>query len=135
MRLESIAAPVLPIRSSEDLVQIAAAQGPADSPGERRSWSELSLEDQRLHLQAQRAVRVRVANMRLENPDAVRRGTFAGNIYRELCTQIDSARTEFLQTYLSKSPTMVDYLHLEILRSLAHDDDRLLGPDYPGPMV
>jgi hypothetical protein len=30
---------------------------------------------------------------------------------------------------------MVDYLHLEILRSLAHDDDRLLGPEYPGPMV
>jgi hypothetical protein len=30
---------------------------------------------------------------------------------------------------------MVDYLHLEIVRSLAHDDDRLLGSSYPGPMV
>jgi hypothetical protein len=30
---------------------------------------------------------------------------------------------------------MVDYLHLEILRSLARDDDRLLGQSYPGPMV
>ena len=28
---------------------------------------------------------------------------------------------------------MVDYLHLEILRSLAHDDDRLLGAIIRGP--
>jgi hypothetical protein len=30
---------------------------------------------------------------------------------------------------------MVDYLHLEIVRSLAHDDERLLGAGYPGPMA
>ena len=49
--------------------------------------------------------------------------------------QIDTARQQFQKSFLSKSPTMVDYLHLEILRSLAHDDDRLLGQNYPGPMV
>ena len=48
---------------------------------------------------------------------------------------IDTARNQFLQEFLAKSPTMVDYLHLEMVRSLAHDEDRLLGHNYPGPMV
>ena len=30
---------------------------------------------------------------------------------------------------------MVDYLHLELLRTLANDDADLLGSEYPGPMV
>jgi len=30
---------------------------------------------------------------------------------------------------------MVDYLHLELLRTLANDDSDLLGKDYPGPLV
>jgi hypothetical protein len=30
---------------------------------------------------------------------------------------------------------MVDYLHLELIRTLANDDAELLGKDYPGPMV
>jgi hypothetical protein len=30
---------------------------------------------------------------------------------------------------------MVDYLHLEMVRSLADDDAILLGPSYPGPLV
>jgi hypothetical protein len=30
---------------------------------------------------------------------------------------------------------MVDYLHLELVRTLANDDAEALGKDYPGPMV
>jgi hypothetical protein len=111
---------------------------PADAaekatPG--RSWSNLDAEDQRLHLQAQRVARVKVAEMRLRYPDALREGAASGDIYNALRAEIDRARQEFLRNFLSKSTTMVDYLHLEMLRSLAHDDDRLLGKDYPGPMV
>ena len=65
----------------------------------------------------------------------LRRGVAAGDIYGALQTEIEAARDHFRQNFLSKSPTMVDYLHLEIMRSLAHDDDRLLGHGYPGPMV
>ena len=36
---------------------------------------------------------------------------------------------------MTSSPTMVDYLHLELVRSLANDDAILLGPNYPGPLV
>jgi hypothetical protein len=105
------------------------------SPSGRWLWDELTPEDQKLHLQAQRAARVRVATMRLDLEEALNRGTADRNIYGALRSDIDAARQEFLNGFLSQSPTMVDYLHLEILRTLAHGDEQLLGTDYPGPMV
>jgi hypothetical protein len=99
------------------------------------AWDDLDSEDQKLHLQAQRMARLRVAEMRLYHENEVRSGAAIGDIYGALQSEIDAARDQFLQTFLSKSPTMVDYLHLELLRSLAHDDDHLLGRHYPGPMV
>ena len=99
------------------------------------SWHDLPLEEQTIHLQAQRMARVRVAEMRLDQEDALRTGTAVSDIYGALQTPIDTARRQFLQTFIARSPTMVDYLHLEILRTLANDDDRLLGTSYPGPMV
>jgi hypothetical protein len=109
-----------------------AQAGEAPAP---RAWEELGVEDQKLHLQAQRTARVRVAEMRLYHEDQVRDGAARGDIYTALRNEIDAVRDEFLKAYLSKSSTMVDYLHLEILHSLAHDDDRALGHNYPGPMV
>jgi hypothetical protein len=113
---------------------------PGAAPPIRRSpnglsWDDLSADDQGLHLQAQRVARVRVAEIRLYEEEALQRGLAASNLYGVLETRIDAARREFLQSFLSKSTTMVDYLHLEILRSLAHDDLKLLGPGYRGPMV
>jgi hypothetical protein len=29
---------------------------------------------------------------------------------------------------------MVDYFHIEAVRTLANDDESLLGPEYPGPL-
>jgi hypothetical protein len=139
-KLESLESPALetplqPLPGS-DLVQIVPTAVPESSPvSEKTAWKDLSAEDQRIHLQAQRVARVKVAEMRLYHAEALRRGVFDGNIYAALKAEIDSAREEFLKSFLAKSPTMVDYLHLEILRSLAHEDDRLLGHEYPGPMV
>ncbi len=128
--------PVLKALPASELVQIAAPVLPASAvSAEPRVWTDLSADDQKLHLQAQRVARVKVAEMRLYHPEELRNGIGSGNIYNVLHTEIDNARSAFLQAFLSKSPTMVDYLHLELLRSLAHDDDRLLGEDYPGPMV
>jgi len=129
IRLESIAAAAVPIaRPGVNQVPASATSGP-------RSWDDLTPEDHKLHLQAQRTARVRVAEMRLSHSGELQTGTANADIYSALKPQIDKAREQFLQTFLSKSPTMVDYLHLEILRTLAHDDDRLLGHNYPGPMV
>jgi len=132
MRLESlnpVNPPALKPLASSGLVQI----GP--TPKADLSWDDLSAADQKAHLNAQRVARVRVAEIRLYHPDELRQGVFDGNIYKHLREPIDNARSNFLQNCLAQSPTLVDYLHLEILRSLAHDDERLLGSDYPGPMV
>jgi hypothetical protein len=136
MRIESAALPVVSDRQPDapGLVQLAPGV-PASETSGPRAWDELTLEDQKLHLQAQRVARVRVAEMRLYHERELKSGAALGDIYGALQSEIDSARDQFLQAFLSKSPTMVDYLHLEILRSLAHDDDRLLGHNYPGPMV
>ena len=121
-----------------DMAPAAPIAAPAPVPlpiTERKAWDELNAGEQRIHLQAQRFARVQVAEMRLYKADAVRTGVDRKNVYLSLRMEIDEARQQFLQRFLSISPNMVDYLHLEILRSLVHDDDRLLGHEYPGPMV
>jgi hypothetical protein len=128
MRLESLRSAV--VEPSESNVEV-----PASETSGARSWDDLSPEDQKLHLQAQRMARVRVAEIRLLQQNELQEGLKNSNIYGALQSRIDESRDRFLQMFLSKSPTMVDYLHLEILRGLAHDDDRLLGNNYPGPMV
>jgi hypothetical protein len=99
------------------------------------SWSELSAQDQELHLRAQRFARVQVAGMRLFSPEAVQQGRKSKDLYGALQKDIDSAREMFRQNFLAQSPTMLDYFHLELLRTLANEDSALLGEKYPGPLA
>ena len=102
---------------------------------ERSGWAALAKTEQDLHLRAQRFARVRVAEMRLYHSQAVKEGRTNRDLYASLKEEIDSGRDLFRRDYLSASPTMVDYLHLEVLRTLANDETELLGGGYPGPMV
>ena len=88
-----------------------------------------------MHLRAQREARLRVAEIRLEHGAALRDGLEKADLYSALSEPIDSARDAFRRDYLSASPTMVDYLYLEIVRGLAQDDDRQLGPNFPGALI
>jgi hypothetical protein len=119
-----------------DAGKAATAAAPAVMPAPRQhtEWWNLSREQQQLHLAAQRFARVQVAEMRLGTPDALRSGREARDIYASLQAQIDTAREKFRERHMT-APTMVDYLHLELVRSLADDDAILLGPTYPGPLV
>lgn len=119
----------------EALQPVVKAEPAVKTATENHAWDALSAADQKLHLQAQRMARVRVAEWRIYQEEALRKGTEDCDVYLALKPHIDVARQQFLQTYLSQSPTMVDYLHLEILRSLVNDEDALLGTSYPGPMV
>jgi hypothetical protein len=117
-----------------------AVQAPAPAPPEKETsrepslWDSLSPESQRMHLQAQRFSRVKVAELRLYHAESVREGRAKSDIYGALRGEIDKLRGEYMK-YFAATPTMVDYLHLELLRTLAHDDDRLLGANYPGPLI
>ena len=98
------------------------------------AWDALPADVQRLHLQAQRFSRVKVAELRLYHADAVREGRAKSDLYGALHAELDKLRADY-QKEFAEHPTMVDYLHLELVRSLAHDDDRLLGATYPGPLL
>jgi hypothetical protein len=98
-------------------------------------WSALPIEDRDLHLRAQRFARVQVAEMRLYKPREVRSGRLSSNLYADLRDGIDAGREAFRLQFAASCPTMVDYFHLELVRTLANDDPALLGPDYPGPLV
>ena len=97
-------------------------------------WDSLPPEVQRTHLHAQRFARVKVAELRLYHAESVREGRAKSDLYGVLQGEIDKLRGEFQKDF-AELPTMVDYLHLELVRTLAHDDDRLLGATYPGPLI
>jgi hypothetical protein len=111
-----------------ELVTIAPAPKPAST------WQELSAADQQLHLRAQRFARVQVAEMRLQHAEMVQSGRTRRDLYGALRQPIDAARHAFHAQFFS-CPSMVDYLDLELTRTLAHDDAELLGQSYPGPLV
>lgn len=108
---------------------------PRAAPRRPPEWSELSRQEQELHLRAQRFARVQAAEMRLYKAEALARGRAGRNVYSMLKPEIDAARAAFREQFLNASPTMVDYLHQELVRTLAHEDPALLGEDYPGALV
>ncbi|MBZ5586103.1 MAG: hypothetical protein LAQ30_28715 [Acidobacteriia bacterium] len=114
--------------AASELVTIGTAQ-----PG--AAWDRLSTQEQELHLRAQRFARVQAAEMRLHQAAAVQAGRARRDLYGALRQPIDTARAAFRERFFSSCPSMVDYLHLEMLRTLANDDPELLGKDYPGPMA
>jgi hypothetical protein len=90
---------------------------------------------QAAHLRASRFARVQVAEMRLYKANAVREGRARKDLYTALREDIDDAREAFRLNFVAGRDSMADYLHLELVRTLANDDPLLLGPGYPGPLV
>src|SRR5471032_2486690 len=111
-----------------DLVGIAPAPAPASS------WDGMPADEQRIHLRAQRFARVQVAEMRLFEADAVQSGRAQRSLYEALGKSIDAAREIFRKTFFASCASMVDYLDLELTRTLANDNPDLLGKTYPGPL-
>lgn len=98
-------------------------------------WSAVPEVDRQLHLRAQRFARSRVAEMRLYKAGRVRSGRARGDLYGALKDEIDGARETYRRDFLTPCESMADYLHLELVRTLANNDVALLGPSYPGPLV
>jgi hypothetical protein len=99
------------------------------------AWESLPPAEQQIHLRAQRFARVKAAEIRLYHPDVVQMGRLRRNLYDTLRQPIDDARQAFRTQFFVGCPSMVDYLHLELTRTLANDDPDLFGSTYPGPLV
>jgi len=115
--------------ASGGVVSIGAAP-----PAATAQWDLLPREEQELHAKAQRFARVRVAEMRLYQAQAVRQGREQARLYMALRGEMDRCRAQFKHEFLTVS-SMVDYFHMELVRTLANDDASLLGVEYPGPLV
>jgi hypothetical protein len=99
------------------------------------SWDQLSQQQKDLHMKAQRFARVQVSQMRLYKDEAVMAGRREGNLYGRLKTEIDEARQQYREQFFEGENHMRDYLHGELVETLAIDNPQLMGPDYPGPLV
>ena len=91
--------------------------------------------DPEAHLRAQRFARVKVAEIRLYHASQVRSGRVAEDLYGALKPQIDGAREAYREQFLTPMHGLPDYVHLELIKTLANDDAALLGSTYPGPMA
>ncbi len=118
---------------------ILEARTPAAQPaldvGSAPDWQDLLPHQREQHLRAQRFARVQVAEMRLYKSQAVRAGRARKDLYSALKEEIDTARNAFRAGFVDSTSPMPDYLHLELIRTLANDDAMLLGPGYPGPLA
>ena len=97
-------------------------------------WASLSEDQRSLHSRAQRFSRVSVAEMQLARPEACKAGREQNNLYLYLKNEIERARETFRSRFLT-IPSMVDYLHLELVHTAAEGDEKKLGADYPGQLV
>jgi hypothetical protein len=78
---------------------------------------------------------VRVAEIQLYQSQKVKSGRSNADLYSYLKSEIDTGRAAFRRDFLSASPAMADYFHLELVQTLANDDAALLGSQYPGPQA
>ncbi|HUS07088.1 MAG TPA: hypothetical protein VMZ52_12355 [Bryobacteraceae bacterium] len=117
-----------------DLVRIAGGEQQVSPAGKPSAWSLLSKSEQETHLKAQRFARTEVAQVLLYKVKKVKAGRLQGSLYATLKEEIDAGREAFRQQFMSSCPSMVDYYHLELVRTLANEDNSLLGAGYPGPL-
>lgn len=98
------------------------------------AWAGLGEEQRNLHTRAQRFARVTVAEMQLSRPEACKAGCEQSNVYLFLKNEIDRARDTYRKQFMT-IPSMVDYLHRELIQTAAEGDELKLGVEYPGQLV
>jgi hypothetical protein len=106
----------------------AAAPPPVD-------FASLPAPERQLHERARRFARLLVADLQLEHPQQVRDGRRSGNLYALLRDDIDRSREAYRRKFANSPAAGVDYFHQELVRTLAANQEQLLGPDYPGPQT
>jgi hypothetical protein len=134
--LAGIAGSVLERKSNAALhSQIAVAPNPPKAEESvPPAWTDLTYEQRQAHLRAQRFARVNVAEIQLARPEACKAGREQGDLYLFLKREIDKARENYRKQFMNV-PSMVDYLHLELIHTAAEGDEQKLGADYPGQLL
>jgi hypothetical protein len=120
-------------RTSDGLIRLAAPDTAADVTG--AAWAAMPAAVQEAHARAERFARTRVAQIMLYKMEQVRSGRTGRDLYATLREEIDAGREAYREQFLSGGPSVPDYFHTELVRTLAKDDAGMLGADYPGPLT
>jgi hypothetical protein len=103
----------------------AAAAAPAIDP-----FANMSAEDADVHRKAQRFARLLIDEVKLYNQAKVAEGRKKKDLYDRLKEDIEKSRATYLKRYGNTVAASGDYVNAEIIRSLAGDDESLLGPNF-----
>jgi len=103
----------------------AAAPAAAADP-----WAGMSPEDADVHRKAQRFARLLVDEIKLYNQAKVAEGRRHKDLYDRLKEDIDKSRGTFQKRYGNTAAASGDYLHNELVRSLAEDDVSIMGSNF-----
>lgn len=131
--IATIAGTALDCRMAQQRATSSAAAGSLVGIAPSRSLAAVPgapVTEEELLARAHRFARVKVAEIRLYCPEAVVEGRTKKDLYGTLRDELDRARGAY-ETEFGGDSAIPDYLHQEVLRTLAHDDETLLGPDYP----
>ncbi len=97
-------------------------------------WIDLTEEQRELHIRAQRFSQTTVSNIERSRAAACCAAREQANVYGLLKNEIDQARETYRREFMV-IPWMVDYLHMELVRTAAEGDELKMGADYPGQLL
>lgn len=92
-------------------------------------------DDQDAHLKAARWAKANVARMFLDHTERIHAARRTQSVYAAMSEHIEQARKQYQQEFMRGSTSMPDFLHKELIETLAGGDEAALGEEYPGPLL
>ncbi len=129
-------APVVEAPIPEPVKQVAVPPPPPRPEPTPEPVPAISSEDQEKYgNEARRFARLLVSEIKLYNEDEVYNGRQSGDLYNRLKRDVDRSREMYEKRVHPGIARSADYFHEELVRILAREDAKLMGPGYPGPLV
>ncbi len=131
-----IAPAVAPVAEPEPAVEVVevaahAASASAAAPATAADpFAGMSAEDADTHRKAQRFARLLVDEIKLYNQAKVAEGRRNKDLYDRLREDIDKSRSTFQKRYGNTAAASGDYFQKEVVRSLAEDDNTVMGANF-----
>jgi hypothetical protein len=125
--------PVPEPEPAAEVVEVAthAASASAAAPATAADpFAGMSAEDADTHRKAQRFARLLVDEIKLYNQAKVAEGRRNKDLYDRLKEDIDKSRSTFQKRYGNTVAASGDYFQKEVVRSLAEDDNSVMGANF-----
>jgi hypothetical protein len=118
-----------PTEQNNELDTSASAPEPALAASTSES-QPASADDAEAHQKAQRFARLLVDEIKLYNQDKVAAGRTSKDLYDRLKEDIDKSRSTYDKRFGGTAAASVDYFSREVVRSLAENDETVMGNNF-----